>query len=122
MGGNLGHANCLLPGCGRELTTGQPYGPECMRRIRDARQAAENVLRVRFTWQQIEDAGELIELGVAVPVTGRRRTFSIPASKGNGFYTTSPESCDCPRGLRGYPCKHQAVATVLSTASFRNVA
>jgi Family of unknown function (DUF6011) len=105
-------ARCLR--CGRTLTAPASvkasYGPTCRARIRAAALAAA---LDGFTTAQADKARELIADGGMVP-TGHAGVWRAVGSDGAALYLAAPQACNCPAGLHGRACYHQAAARVLT--------
>lgn len=84
-------------------------GPVCAKRERQERA----VEAAGFKPAAIDKARELIAEHAILPLRGRR-IFQVIGSKGDR-YLTSPQSCNCPAGIKGkYACYHRAAATLLA--------
>lgn len=105
--------------CGRKLTASTgAYGPKCAAKVR---QAALDEARAEFSADQQVKADELIRDGGLVP-TNREGVFRAVSSKGNAFYLTHSQACNCHAGLKGRRCYHLLAARILGIASRRSLA
>lgn len=98
--------------CGRWLRTAKSiargYGPKCSAKVAASAQTLELA-----DWKpaQIQSALELIEDAAIVRL--RRNIFKSVSSKGDAFYLTAPQACNCPAGLAGRMCYHRAAVEIL---------
>jgi hypothetical protein len=105
--------------CGRKLTASTgAYGPKCAAKVR---QAALDEARAEFSADQQVKADELIRDGGLVP-TSREGVFRTVSSKGDAFYLTHSQACNCFAGLKGRRCYHLLAARILGIASRRSLA
>jgi hypothetical protein len=113
-------ARCLR--CGRKLTAAKSvadkYGRGCLAKIREAALAE---VRADFSAEQQVAADELIRDGGLVP-TNREGVFRAVSSKGDAFYLTHSQACNCFAGLKGRRCYHLLAARILNVASRRSLA
>ena len=117
---NAAEARCLR--CGRKLTAAKSvadkYGRGCLAKIREA---AISEARADFSADQQAKADELIRDGGLVP-TNREGVFRSVSSKGDAFYLTHSQACNCYAGLKGRRCYHLLAARILGIASRRSLA
>ncbi|AZQ35919.1 hypothetical protein EJ357_22570 [Streptomyces cyaneochromogenes] len=110
---NTEQAHCLR--CGRRLfstsSIASGYGRSCRAKVNAASTAAD---LTDFKPAQVDSARELIEDGAIVPLRGQ--VFAAVSSDGNETYLSHPTNCNCPGGLKGRRCYHQAAARLLIAA------
>lgn len=103
------------PRCGRTLTSARAlrtgYGPKCYTKVRAAR---EQVDLTDYRPHQVASARELIEDAAIIPL--RSVIYIAVSTDGTETYRVAPHACNCPAGLRGAACYHQAAARILTNA------
>ena len=107
--------------CGRKLRSAagiaQGFGDRCRARVIAA---AKVTPLVGWSKTQTDKAAELIGDKGIVP-TGHAGVWRTVSSKGDAYYLTAPEACNCRAGLNGRRCYHSAAATLMA-ASLRRAA
>lgn len=102
--------------CGRALTSARAlrtgYGPTCYTKVRAA--AREQVDLTDYRPHQVASARELIEDAAIIPL--RSVIYIAVSTDGTETYRVAPHACNCPAGLRGAACYHQAAARILTNA------
>jgi hypothetical protein len=88
------------------------YGRWCRAKIRAAA-LAEAVKG--FTAEQAEKARDLIS-DAGIVRTGRAGIWRTVSSRGDEFYLTHTDGCNCKAGLNGRRCYHTAAARILAAS------
>jgi len=104
-------AKCLR--CGRTLTAtssvSRGYGRVCRARIQAA--ATARAL-ASFTAAQIDKARELLADRALIPI--RAGIWQAISSDGVTRYLVAERTCNCPGGIHGRECYHQAAARMVA--------